>query len=181
MTPLYPDGVYAPLPRFSKKTQTNNAPRATRSTASARRSLRAAAVSFASLSTCPPQCNLVSNRHLNRATIAPPERNWTLGRLLIRVSGRVKNHRFVYESVRGQLRQAPPHAFQERTPRVGRERVEPDPSQTGAHLQEDVESGMKQEGAAPGKRPGEPRACEQPGQLFLGGSERGPADGGEAQ
>src|SRR6266850_6160483 len=36
MTPLYPDGVYAPLPRFSKKTQTNIAPSATRNTASAR-------------------------------------------------------------------------------------------------------------------------------------------------
>src|SRR5215831_3573357 len=36
MTPLYPAGVYAPLPRFSKKTQTNIAPSATRSTASAR-------------------------------------------------------------------------------------------------------------------------------------------------
>src|SRR5712664_4797047 len=36
MTPLYPDGVYAPLPRFSKNTQTNIAPSVTRNTASAR-------------------------------------------------------------------------------------------------------------------------------------------------
>src|SRR5437899_4490405 len=36
MTPLYPAGVYAPLPRFSKKTQTNIAPSVTRNTASAR-------------------------------------------------------------------------------------------------------------------------------------------------
>src|SRR5438477_1348283 len=36
MSPLYPDGVYRPLPRFSKNTQTNIAPRATRNNSSAR-------------------------------------------------------------------------------------------------------------------------------------------------
>src|SRR6266852_696055 len=140
MTPLYPDGVYAPLPRFSKKTQTNNAPRAKRSTASARRSLGAAAVSFAPLSTCPPQCTWFLER-------APRPRHYSSA---ARVPG------------------APP--------RVGRERVEPDRSQPGAHLQEDVESGMKQEGTAPATGPGEPRACEHHGQLLLGGSEHRPAD-----
>src|SRR5258708_22074521 len=47
MTPLYPDGVYAPLPRFSKKTQTNIAPSATRNTASARFSWDAPIISAA--------------------------------------------------------------------------------------------------------------------------------------
>src|SRR6266849_3234130 len=47
MTPLYPAGVYAPLPRFSKKTQTNIAPSATRNTASARCSRDAPIVSVA--------------------------------------------------------------------------------------------------------------------------------------
>src|SRR5258708_3062698 len=47
MTPLYPDGVYAPLPRFSKKTQTNIAPSATRNTASARCSRDAPIISVA--------------------------------------------------------------------------------------------------------------------------------------
>src|SRR5260370_166624 len=47
MTPLYPDGVYAPLPRFSKKTQTNIAPSATRNTASARCSRDAPIISIA--------------------------------------------------------------------------------------------------------------------------------------
>src|SRR6266851_4365222 len=47
MTPLYPDGVYAPLPRFSKKTQTNIAPSATRNTASARCSRDAPIISAA--------------------------------------------------------------------------------------------------------------------------------------
>src|SRR5712664_2012695 len=45
MTPLYPDGVYAPLPRFSKKTQTNIAPSATRNTASATCSREALVIS----------------------------------------------------------------------------------------------------------------------------------------
>src|SRR6266571_2625083 len=49
MTPLYPDGVYAPLPRFSKKTQTNIAPSATRNIASARCSRGALIVSVASV------------------------------------------------------------------------------------------------------------------------------------
>src|SRR3954464_6301505 len=47
MTPLYPAGVYAPLPRFSKKTQTNIAPSATRNTASARCSRDAPIISVA--------------------------------------------------------------------------------------------------------------------------------------
>src|SRR6266566_3693972 len=47
MTPLYPDGVYAPLPRFSKKTQTNIAPSATRNTISARCSRDAPIISAA--------------------------------------------------------------------------------------------------------------------------------------
>src|ERR1700687_4056832 len=47
MTPLYPDCVYVPLPRFSKKTQTNIAPSATRNTASARCSRDAPVISVA--------------------------------------------------------------------------------------------------------------------------------------
>src|SRR6267143_2466521 len=47
MTPLYPAGVYAPLPRFSKKTQTNIAPSVTRNTASARCSRDAPIISVA--------------------------------------------------------------------------------------------------------------------------------------
>src|SRR3954467_7386898 len=49
MTPLYPAGVYAPLPRFSKKTQTNIAPSAIRMTASARCSRPEVIVSAASM------------------------------------------------------------------------------------------------------------------------------------
>src|SRR5437899_1501884 len=47
MSPLYPAGVYAHLPRFSKKTQTNHAPSATRNTASARCSRDAPIISVA--------------------------------------------------------------------------------------------------------------------------------------
>src|SRR5438874_620237 len=47
MTPLYPAGVYAPLPRFSKKTQTNIAPSVTRNTANARCSRDAPIISVA--------------------------------------------------------------------------------------------------------------------------------------
>src|SRR4051812_35796147 len=49
MTPLYPAGVYAPLPRFSKKTHTNIAPSAIRMTASARCSRPELIVSAASM------------------------------------------------------------------------------------------------------------------------------------
>src|SRR5882672_3090512 len=48
MTPLYPAGVYAPLPRFSKNTQTNIAPSATRNTAIARCSGPASIIPLAS-------------------------------------------------------------------------------------------------------------------------------------
>src|SRR5207244_2504237 len=47
MTPLYRAGVYAPLPRFSNKTQSNIAPSATRNTASARCSRDAPIISVA--------------------------------------------------------------------------------------------------------------------------------------
>src|SRR5262249_2158514 len=47
MTPLYPAGEYAPLPRFSKKTQTNIAPSASRKTARARCSREAPIIGVA--------------------------------------------------------------------------------------------------------------------------------------
>src|SRR5207302_1674634 len=53
---LYPAGVYAPLPRFSKNTQTNSAPSATRKTASARSSRGAVIVCVASVSKISPSC-----------------------------------------------------------------------------------------------------------------------------
>src|ERR1700740_2313882 len=47
MTPLYPAGEYAPLPRFSKKTQMNSAPIAIRKTANARCSREAPVITVA--------------------------------------------------------------------------------------------------------------------------------------